>query len=63
MNQNRTAVRSEDYVSKLAGVPKLTGEQKTAKLNQIWNADTDPGKRGAFKRIAQGMIGPIQIKL
>jgi hypothetical protein len=63
MNQNRTAVRSEDYVSKLAGVPKLTGEQKTAKLNQIWNADTDPNKRGAFKRIAQGMIGPIQIKL
>lgn len=63
MNTNRTAVRSEDYISKLAGVPKLTGEQKTAKLNQIWSADTDPNKRGAFKRIAQGMIGPIQIKL
>lgn len=63
MNANRKAVRSEDYISKLAGVPKLTGEQKTAKLNQIMSADTDPEKRGAFKRIAQGMIGPIQIKL
>ena len=63
MDTNRKAVKSEDFVAKLAGVPKLSNEQKTAKLNQIWSADTDPAKRGAFKRIAQGMIGPIQIKL
>jgi hypothetical protein len=60
---NRKAVKSEDFVSKLAGVPKLSDEQKTAKLQQIWSADTDSDKRGAFRRIGQGMIGPIQIKL
>jgi len=60
---NRKAVKSEDYVSKLAGVPKLSDEQKTAKLQQIWAADTDADKRGAFRRIGQGMVGPIQIKL
>jgi hypothetical protein len=62
-DQNRKSIKSSDYISKLAGVPKLNDEQKTAKLNQIWSADTDPDKRGAFKRIGQGMIGPIQIKL
>jgi len=60
---NRKAVKSEDFVAKLAGVPKLSDEQKTAKLNQIWAADTDADKRGAFRRIGQGMVGPIQIKL
>jgi hypothetical protein len=60
---NRKAVKSQDYVSKLAGVPKLSDEQKTAKLQQIWSADTDTDKRGAFRRIGQGMVGPIQIKL
>lgn len=60
---NRKAVKSEDFVSKLAGVPKLSDEQKTAKLQQIWSADTDQDKRGAFRRIGQGMVGPIQIKL
>jgi hypothetical protein len=63
MNPNKRAVKSDDFVAKLSGVTKLTNEQKTAKLNQIISADTDPGKRGAFQRIAQGMIGPIQIKL
>jgi hypothetical protein len=60
---NRKAVKSDDFVSKLAGVPKLSDEQKTAKLQQIWAADTDADKRGAFRRIGQGMVGPIQIKL
>lgn len=60
---NRKAVKSSDYAQKLSGIPKLTDEQKTAKLQQIWSADTDPDKRGAFRRIGQGMIGPIQIKL
>jgi len=63
IDPNRKAIKSDDFVSKLAGVPKLTDEQKTAKINQIWAADTDANKRGAWKRIAQGMIGPIQIKL
>jgi len=60
---NRKAVKSDDYVSKLSGLPKLSDEQKTAKIQQIMDADTDPSKRGAFRRIGQGMIGPIQIKL
>jgi hypothetical protein len=60
---NRKAVKSDDYVAKLAGVPKLTDEQKTSKLQQIWEADTDTDKRGAFRRVGQGMVGPIQIKL
>jgi len=62
-NPNRKAVKSEDFAAKLAGVPKLSDEQKTAKLQQIWEADTDAEKRGAFRRIGQGMVGPIQIKL
>jgi hypothetical protein len=62
-NPNRKAIKSDDYVSKLAGVPKLSDEQKTAKLQDILAADTDPDKRGAFRRIGQGMVGPIQIKL
>jgi hypothetical protein len=41
----------------------LTDEQKTAKVQQIVAADTDPEKRGALRRIGQGMVGPIQIKL
>lgn len=61
--ENRKAVASSDYVAKLSGVPKLSNEQKTAKINQIWNADTTSDKSAAFKRIGQGMIGPIQIRL
>lgn len=60
---DKRAIKSDDFVSKLAGIPKLTDEQKTAKLQQIWSADTDSDKRGAFRRIGQGMVGPIQIKL
>lgn len=59
----RFAKKSDDYIAKVAGMPKLTNEQKTAKLNQIWAADTDPDKRAAFKKLGQGMVGPIQIKL
>jgi len=60
---NRKAVKSDDFVEKLSGLPKLSDEQKTAKLQQILAADTDADKRGAFRRIGQGMIGPIQVKL
>lgn len=62
-NPNRKAVKSSDFEAKLAGLPKLSDEQKTSKIQQIWSADTDVDKRGAFQRIGQGMIGPIQIKL
>ena len=64
MTMQRRAIKSDDYIAKYAsGVPKLSDEQKTAKLQDIWDADTDPQKRGAFQRIGQGMVGPIQIKL
>lgn len=61
--KTRRAIKSDDYVAKLAGMPKLSDEQKTSKLQELWNADPDPQKRGAFQKIGQGMIGPIQIKL
>jgi hypothetical protein len=60
---NRYATKSDDLIGKLAGMPRLSNEQKTAKLNQIWNADTDVEHRAAFRKIGQGMVGPIQIKL
>lgn len=60
---NRFAKKSDDYIAKMAGMPRLSNEQKTAKLQQIWAADTDPDKRAAFRKIGQGMVGPIQIKL
>jgi len=61
--EQRKAVAASDYVAKLSGVPKLSNEQKTAKIQQIWSADTTPDKSAAFKRLGQGMIGPIQIRL
>ena len=60
---NRYATKSDDFISKLGGMPRLSNEQKTAKLQQIWAADTDPDKRAAFRKIGQGMVGPIQIRL
>ncbi len=54
----RTAVSSADYEQKLASVPKLSKAQKQARLSAIL-AD----KQNALRRIGQGMIGPIQIRL
>jgi hypothetical protein len=55
----RKAVASSDYESKLADAPKnLTKEAKAKRLESIL-AD----KQNAMKRIGQGMIGPIQIRL
>lgn len=60
----RTAKKSSDYVKDLEGLPKnLTDTQKTAKIQQLWNADTGSDKSAAWKRIGQGMVGPIQVKL
>ena len=53
--EQRKATASSDYVAKLSGVPKLSNEQKTAKLNQIWSADTTADKSAAFKRIGQAI--------
>jgi hypothetical protein len=54
----RQAVASGDYEEKLAGTPKLSRKQKAARLEAIL-AD----KQNALRRIGQGMIGPIQIRL
>jgi hypothetical protein len=54
----RTAVSSADYEEKLKNAPKLTKEAKTKALKSIL-AD----KQSAMRRIGQGMIGPIQIRL
>jgi len=54
----RQAVASTDYVTKLKDAPKLTKEAKAKRLEAIL-AD----KQNAMKRIGQGMIGPIQIRL
>jgi hypothetical protein len=58
LNLGRKVVSSEDYVKKFANAPKLTTAQKTERLAAIL-AD----KPNAMRRIGQGMIGPIQIRL
>src|SRR5271167_4180622 len=54
----RKAISSKVYEEKLAGVTKLTSEQKAQRLSAIL-ADS----QNAMRRIGQGMIGPIQIRL
>jgi hypothetical protein len=54
----RTAKSSEDYVEKLASLPKLTKAEKQQRLAAIL-AD----KASGMHRLGQGMIGPIQIRL
>lgn len=54
----RQAVSSSDYAEKLKDMPKLTKEAKAKRLEAIL-AD----KGNAMRRIGQGMIGPIQIRL
>lgn len=58
MEEARQAINSNDYVQKLAGMPKLTNEQKKAKLQTILS-----DKSNAMKRLGVAMIGPIQIRL
>jgi hypothetical protein len=54
----RTAKSSDDYVEKLASLPKLTKAEKQQRLATIL-AD----KASGMHRLGQGMIGPIQIRL
>jgi len=62
-NPDRKAERSEDWVAKLSGLTPLSFEQKNSMLEKVWAADTDPDKRYAFRKIGEGMVGPINIKL
>lgn len=55
---SRKAVASSDYEEKLKDMPKLTKQAKAKRLEAIL-AD----KQNAMRRIGQGMIGPIQIRL
>jgi hypothetical protein len=54
----RQAVASADYEDAAGKYPKLSRKQKVGRLEQIL-AD----KQNALRRIGQGMIGPIQIRL
>ena len=54
----RSSVHSADYEDKLKDLPKLSKAQKGARLEAIL-AD----KHNALRRIGQGMVGPIQIRL
>src|SRR3954467_3821604 len=54
----RTAVSSSDYEEKLKNLPKLTKQAKEKALAGILS-----DKQSAMRRIGQGMIGPIQIRL
>jgi len=54
----RKAVSSADYEDKLSKLPKLNKASKAKRLEAIL-AD----KQNAMRRIGQGMIGPIQIRL
>lgn len=55
---SRQAVHSADYEDKLKDLPKLSKKQKAGRLEAIL-AD----KQNAMRRIGQGMVGPIQIRL
>jgi hypothetical protein len=55
---SRQAVHSADYEDKLKDLPKLSKKQKAGRLEAIL-AD----KQSAMRRIGQGMVGPIQIRL
>lgn len=55
---SKQVVHSSDYESKLSNAPKLSRSEKSARLTAIL-AD----KGNAMRRIGQGMIGPIQIRL
>lgn len=55
---SRVAVASTDYEEKLKGLPKLTKSAKAKRLQAILS-----DKQNAMRRIGQGMIGPIQIRL
>lgn len=54
----RQAVASADYEEKLKDLPKLSKSQKTERLSTILG-----DKQNAMRRIGQGMVGPIQIRL
>lgn len=56
--ETRKAISSKDYVQKLAGMPKLSTEQKKEKLYAIL-AD----KNNAMRRLGVAMVGPIQVRL
>jgi len=55
---SRKAISSADYEAKLADAPKLSKEAKAQKLQSILKDSSN-----AMRRIGQGMIGPIQIRL
>ena len=57
-NFQRQVVASADYEERLKDLPKLSKKQKIGRLEAIL-AD----KGNAMRRIGQGMIGPIQIRL
>lgn len=54
----RQAVASADYEARLEGLPKLAKSEKVQKLAGILQ-----DKGNALRRIGQGMVGPIQIRL
>ena len=54
----RQAVASADYEEKLKDLPRLSSSQKVARLEAILS-----DRQNALRRIGQGMIGPIQIRL
>jgi hypothetical protein len=53
----RKAVKSDDYVQKLAGLPKLSQAEKQSRLGEIMK------DANHMKRLGVAMIGPIQIRL
>jgi hypothetical protein len=57
MEMARKAVKSDDYVQKLAGLPKLSQAEKQSRLGEIMK------DANHMKRLGVAMIGPIQIRL
>jgi len=57
-NFTRQSVNSGDYEEKLKATPKLSSKQKGARLQAVLS-----DSKNAMRRLGQGMIGPIQIRL
>jgi len=56
--QSKPCISSKVYEEKLSSATKLSSEQKKTRLSAIIS-----DKQNAMRRIGQGMIGPIQIRL
>ena len=56
--EERKAIASADYEQRLASVPKITKAEKAKRLKAVLSDE-----QNGMKKLGQGMIGPIQLRL